>query len=85
MPFCCMRDFVIDPVRSTPCLPLLLLATCYALRDSRFSTRNKVWDLNADPRLPFDDAAYDAVVCTVSVQYLQQPEAVFADVQRVLK
>ena len=45
----------------------------------------QVWDLNADPRLPFDDATYDAVVCTVSVQYLQQPEAVFADVRRVLK
>ena len=44
-----------------------------------------MWDLNADPRLPFDDATYDAVVCTVSVQYLQQPEAVFADVRRVLK
>ncbi|CAN0421295.1 unnamed protein product, partial [Ectocarpus sp. 8 AP-2014] len=44
-----------------------------------------VWDLNAEPRLPFEDATYDAVVCTVSVQYLQQPEAVFADVCRVLK
>lgn len=50
------------------------------------STRQpQVWDLNADPRLPFDDEAYDAVLCTVSVQYLQQPEAVFTDMRRVLK
>ncbi|CAN0453618.1 unnamed protein product [Laminaria digitata] len=53
-------------------------------RNSRLDTK-RVWDLNAEPRLPFDEATYDAVVCTVSVQYLQQPEAVFADVQRVLK
>ncbi|CAM9234643.1 unnamed protein product, partial [Hapterophycus canaliculatus] len=53
-------------------------------RNPRLDTK-RVWDLNADPRLPFDDATYDAVLCTVSVQYLQQPEAVFADVRRVLK
>eukprot|EP00904_Undaria_pinnatifida_P006792 jgi/Undpi1/3242/HiC_scaffold_15.g06616.m1 len=53
-------------------------------RNPRLDTK-RVWDLNAEPRLPFEDATYDAVVCAVSVQYLQQPEAVFADVQRVLK
>ncbi|CAB1118231.1 unnamed protein product [Ectocarpus sp. CCAP 1310/34] len=53
-------------------------------RNPRLDTK-RVWDLNAEPRLPFEDATYDAVVCTVSVQYLQQPEAVFADVCRVLK
>eukprot|EP00752_Nemacystus_decipiens_P008718 g7780.t1 len=53
-------------------------------RNPRLDTK-RVWDLNADPRLPFDDDTYDAVLCTVSVQYLQQPETVFADVRRVLK
>jgi len=43
-----------------------------------------VHDLNATPRLPFEDGAFDAVVCAVSVQYLVQPVAVFADVARVL-
>jgi SAM-dependent methyltransferase len=42
-------------------------------------------DLNADPRLPLPDAEFDAVVCTVSVEYLVRPQAVFAEVRRVLK
>ena len=29
-----------------------------------------VHDLNADPRLPFADESFDAVVCCVSVDYL---------------
>jgi SAM-dependent methyltransferase/FKBP-type peptidyl-prolyl cis-trans isomerase 2 len=44
-----------------------------------------VHDLNLDPRLPFADASFDAVVCTVSVEYLIRPQAVFAEVRRVLK
>lgn len=44
-----------------------------------------VHDLNADPRLPFDDATFDAATCCVSVDYLVRPLAVFADVARVLR
>lgn len=44
-----------------------------------------VHDLNADPRLPFAEASFDAVVCTVSVEYLTRPLEVFAEVRRVLK
>ena len=44
-----------------------------------------VHDLNREPRLPFDDAAFDAVVCAVSVQYLIRPVEVFTDVRRVLR
>ena len=44
-----------------------------------------VHDLNRDPRLPFEDAAFDAAVCCVSVDYLTQPVAVFADVRRVVR
>lgn len=43
-----------------------------------------VRDLNADPRLPFDDGRFAAAVCTVSVQYLTRPVEVFADLRRVL-
>jgi SAM-dependent methyltransferase len=44
-----------------------------------------VRDLNKDPTLPFEDACFDGVVICVSVQYLTQPVAVFAEIGRVLK
>ena len=44
-----------------------------------------VRDLNADPRLPLDDASVDHVVCCVSVDYLVRPVEVFADVARILR
>ena len=44
-----------------------------------------VHDLNANPKLPFEDAAFDAALCCVSVQYLTRPVEVFADVARVCR
>ena len=44
-----------------------------------------VRDLNVDPRLPFDDATFDAAVCCVSVDYLVRPVEVFRDVARVVR
>jgi SAM-dependent methyltransferase len=44
-----------------------------------------VHDLNADPRVPFPDASFDAAVCCVSVDYLTRPLEVFTDVARVLR
>jgi SAM-dependent methyltransferase len=49
------------------------------------ATARVVHDLNADPTLPFPDAAFDDAVCCVSVDYLVAPIAVFADVARVLR
>jgi SAM-dependent methyltransferase len=43
-----------------------------------------VHDLNQDPALPFDDARFDAAICTVSVEYLTRPREVFEQVARVL-
>lgn len=43
-----------------------------------------VHDLNADPRLPFGDAEFDAVLIAVSVQYLRRPLEVFSEIARVL-
>lgn len=40
-----------------------------------------VKDLNQDQELEFQDGSFDAVLCTVSVQYLQQPEKVRIGVQ----
>ena len=42
-------------------------------------------DLNAEPRLPYADASFDAVLNTVSVDYLIDPVAVFKEAGRVLK
>jgi SAM-dependent methyltransferase len=44
-----------------------------------------VHDLNADPRLPFADASFDAATCCVSVDYLVRPLEVFDEVARVLR
>jgi len=44
-----------------------------------------VHDLNADPSLPWPDASFDAVLNAVSVQYLVRPDAVFAEIARVLR
>jgi SAM-dependent methyltransferase len=42
-------------------------------------------DLNHDPHLPFPDDTFDAVLNTVSVDYLTKPVEVFQEVRRVLK
>jgi SAM-dependent methyltransferase len=44
-----------------------------------------VQNLNENDQLPFADRSFDAVLNTVSVQYLQYPEAVFAEMYRILK
>ena len=45
-----------------------------------------VHDLNSDPVLSFvPSASYDAVLCALGVQYLEEPERVLAEVGRVLK
>jgi len=53
-------------------------------QNPRLSAR-VVHDLNAESRLPFEDASFDAVVCSLSVEYLVRPFEVFAEVARVLK
>lgn len=44
-----------------------------------------VQNLNINPKLPLADASFDAVLIAVSVQYIQYPEAVFAEIHRILK
>ena len=43
-----------------------------------------VRDLNGDQSLPLGDDSVDAVLCALSVQYLQYPGAVFSEFARVL-
>lgn len=44
-----------------------------------------VQNLNENQTLPLADKSFDAVLNTVSVQYIQYPEKIFAEVYRVLK
>ncbi|TFG84200.1 MAG: class I SAM-dependent methyltransferase [Chromatiales bacterium] len=42
-------------------------------------------DLNTRPGLPFPDGGFDAVICSVSVEYLVEPVTVLRELARVLK
>jgi SAM-dependent methyltransferase len=55
------------------------------MADNAALTEIVVHNVNRQPQLPFDDASFDGVVMTVSVQYLTRPIEVFADVARVLR
>jgi len=44
-----------------------------------------VHDLNTESKLPFETDTFHVVLCTVSVEYLTDPLAVFKEVVRVLK
>ena len=54
------------------------------LADNPQLTRWLVHDLNARPRLPFEDGAFDGAMCAVSVQYMRRPLEIFAEVARCL-
>jgi SAM-dependent methyltransferase len=43
-----------------------------------------VHDLNAEPKLPFDDASFDVALICVSVQYLTRPIEVMRELARVV-
>lgn len=49
------------------------------------ATASVLHDLNVDPTLPFEGAAFDHVTCCVSVDYLVRPIEVFREVARVLR
>jgi len=48
-------------------------------------TERIVQDLNHNPMVPFESDSFDAVICTVSVEYLTEPLAVFKEVGRILR
>jgi SAM-dependent methyltransferase len=47
--------------------------------------RYLVHDLNRTPTVPFEDETFDGIEICVSIQYLQNPVAVLADLARVAK
>jgi len=48
-------------------------------------SRYTLQDLNRDSFLPFDDDAFDIVICTASIEYLTRPQEVIREVARILK
>jgi ubiquinone/menaquinone biosynthesis C-methylase UbiE len=44
-----------------------------------------VYDLNHNVELPFEDETFDAVLITVSAQYLTHPVETFQEVNRILR
>jgi SAM-dependent methyltransferase len=71
--------------RSAPASLTALGMNAAELDRNAMATTTVVHDLNVDPRLPFDDASFDAATCCVSVDYLVRPLEVFAEVARVLR
>ena len=55
------------------------------LKNNKDLTEFVFHDLNENPRLPFPDNTFDAVINTVSVDYMTQPVSVFEEVGRVLR
>ena len=43
-----------------------------------------VHDLNQKPELPFEDENFDAVICSLSIEYLLQPVKVLQEARRIL-
>jgi SAM-dependent methyltransferase len=44
-----------------------------------------VHDINQESGLPFDDASFDIVVCSLSIEYITQPSSLFDEVARLLR
>jgi len=44
-----------------------------------------VHDINQQQRLPFDDASFDIIVCSLSIEYITRPSQLFDEVARVLR
>jgi len=55
------------------------------LKNNNRLSERVVQDLNLNPVLPFESDSFDAVLCTVSVEYLTNPLAIFEEVSRVLR
>lgn len=57
----------------------------YELSQNPQLSSYEVKDLNKDPVFPFEDDSFDKVTCVVSVDYLNKPKEIFAEIGRVLR
>ena len=44
-----------------------------------------IHDINNNQQLPFDDASFDIVICSLSIEYITQPLKLFDEVARILR
>ncbi len=75
----------VSHLRRAPSELVVLGLNADELAANPMAAERVVQDLNADPRLPFADAGFDAVLCCVSVDYLIDPVAVLREAARVLR
>jgi SAM-dependent methyltransferase len=75
----------VSHLHSPPAELVVLGMNAAELAANPMATESVVQDLNADPRLSFTDASFDAVLCCVSVDYLIHPVEVLAEAARVLR
>jgi len=73
------------PAAVSPCSLVGLGMNAEEMTDNPQLNKHIVHDLNEEPRLPFTDGSFDGVICTVSVEYMTRPIAVFDEVARILK
>ena len=55
------------------------------LRQNKALSEHLIHDLNRDPHLPFPAETFDAVINTVSIDYMTRPVEVFSEVANILK
>ena len=75
----------VSHLRTAPSELVVLGMNRAELDANPMATERVVADLNADPRLPFDDASFDAALCCVSIDYLVRPVTVLREAARVLR
>jgi SAM-dependent methyltransferase len=75
----------VSHLRTPPPELVVLGLNADELAANPMATERVVQDLNVDPRLPFPDASFDAVLCCVSVDYLVRPVDVLREAARVLR
>ena len=54
------------------------------LRKNPILNDHLVHDLNETPLLPFSSNTFDAVVCSLSIEYLTRPREIISEISRVL-
>ena len=72
-----------DAWRARRCVALGLNPLELAVNPSK--TEWRVQDLNKEPTLPYDDASFDVVTNSLSVDYMTSPLELFGEIHRVLR
>jgi SAM-dependent methyltransferase len=55
------------------------------LKENRSLSTYNLQDLNVNQRFDFENHMFDAVICSLSIEYLIQPVPIFTEVARILK